>query len=700
MDSTIKDQSTVSPEKEVNPGKQDFIRILVVSVLVAGGLYAYDGMYGLSKPAASPEDIIIWSIPFVLLWCVSAFAWYSVRRWQEASENLSRKALEIVELENRQQVLAERANLQADARRIASLGYWDWDLKTNDLWWSDEIFQIFNIEKGSFKLSYETYLQLVHKEDRHLVREAVDASLNAGSPLSIDHRIRLPEGDIRTVHFQGEVTFQNGEPVRINGAALDVTDRKQAETELRYQFGALQMLIDTMPMPVLQIDNAGTFMGCNKVFEDFYGLNRRDVIGKSVKDLEEKNEVNLSSRGNDVLLKKGGMQTYEEMLRDCHGDDHCMIIHKAGIEKKDGTPDGLIATMIDITDRKTIEAALMESEGRFRNFAESASDWFWETDEKHCFSYLSKEAEDNPGMVIGGRWEDLKSDENIETDDIKWDQHIADVSNHLPFRDFDYLFRRIGDKQRYIKISGMPLFDADGTFLGYRGTGTDVTERRRVDQALRDSELRHRNFASDAAHELRTPLAVVRAQLDNLPETEEVENLRQDVDNMSRMVTQLLAITRIETYKPEESFTDVDLFEVCRNVATLLAPIAIREKRSIEVTGENEPVIIRGNRESLEQAVRNLTENSIKYSSRNSVITLHVGDDEDPSISVIDRGRGVPQEQREEIFERFQRADRRTGGAGLGLSIVERTVKNHGASISIEDTPEGGATFVIRFVGK
>ena len=64
---------------------------------------------------------------------------------------------------------------------------------------------------------------------------------------------------------------------------------------------------------------------------------------------------------------------------------------------------------------------------------------------------------------------------------------------------------------------------------------------------------------------------------------------------------------------------------------------------------------------------------------------------------MIDRGRGIPQEQREAIFERFLRADRRAGGAGLGLSIVKRTIENHSAEISIEDTPGGGATFIIRF---
>jgi len=155
--------------------------------------------------------------------------------------------------------------------------------------------------------------------------------------------------------------------------------------------------------------------------------------------------------------------------------------------------------------------------------------------------------------------------------------------------------------------------------------------------------------------------------------------------------------TRIETFSHEDASSRVDLCEVCRNIATLMAPIAIKEQRSIEVTGAEMPVLVVGSRESLEQAVRNLVENAIRYSARGTVITLDVEDADAPAIRVIDRGQGIDPEMRQKIFRRFQRADRRAGGAGLGLSIVRRTVENHNAKISIEDTPGGGATFIIRF---
>ena len=101
---------------------------------------------------------------------------------------------------------------------------------------------------------------------------------------------------------------------------------------------------------------------------------------------------------------------------------------------------------------------------------------------------------------------------------------------------------------------------------------------------------------------------------------------------------------------------------------------------------------------AVEQALRNLVENAIKYSARGSVITIDLSQHEGEfQLSVIDRGRGVPQEVRELIFERFRRADRRGSGSGLGLSIVRRVAEAHGGHVSVEDAPEGGGAFILLF---
>lgn len=221
-----------------------------------------------------------------------------------------------------------------------------------------------------------------------------------------------------------------------------------------------------------------------------------------------------------------------------------------------------------------------------------------------------------------------------------------------------------------------------------------VIERKHAEEELRKSEIRHQNFSADVAHELRTPLSVLKLHLDDMEDSILVKTLQRDVYSMSHLVEQLLAMAQMDTLTISKD-DEADLHAVCTNVAANLAPIIIKGGRSIEVVGARGPVWVPGISGALEQAVRNLVENAIKYSPTGTTVTIDVG--EDGHIRVIDQGKGIPKDKREEIFERFLRADRREAGAGLGLSIVRRSVEAHGGTVRVDDAPGGGAMFTISF---
>lgn len=119
-----------------------------------------------------------------------------------------------------------------DAQRIAHMGFWDWNVETNELYWSDEIYSIFGLTPDLFGATYDAFITAVHPDDRNMVKSAVDAALNEGAPYSIDHRTVLPNGEIRHVHEQGEVTRNaSGKATRMLGTVIDITDRKRGEEE-------------------------------------------------------------------------------------------------------------------------------------------------------------------------------------------------------------------------------------------------------------------------------------------------------------------------------------------------------------------------------------------------------------------------------------------------------------------------------------
>lgn len=204
-----------------------------------------------------------------------------------------------------------------------------------------------------------------------------------------------------------------------------------------------------------------------------------------------------------------------------------------------------------------------------------------------------------------------------------------------------------------------------------------------------------REFTADAAHELRTPLTILRTQIDMISDRELSRSLRDDVVAMSRLVNQLLEMAELDTFEigADES---ADLVAVSTEVAAFLAPLALAENKGLEVAGAPGPVLVQGNADMLARAVRNLVENALAHAPRDTAVEVTV----DPSgaISVSDRGPGVPVADREQMFRRFWRRDRRRqGSAGLGLSIVARIADLHGATVSVADRDGGGATFTIGF---
>ena len=204
-----------------------------------------------------------------------------------------------------------------------------------------------------------------------------------------------------------------------------------------------------------------------------------------------------------------------------------------------------------------------------------------------------------------------------------------------------------------------------------------------------------REFTADAAHELRTPLTILRSRVDTLADRGVSKALHQDIEGMARIISQLLDIAELESFSidPNEK---ADLRTICAEVAEFAAPLALAKGKNIALSGSDAPVWVNGNPEMLSRAIRNLVENAINYSPPGTTVEIVV--ESSGMVRVLDEGPGIKEEERELIFQRFWRRDRRrTGNAGLGLSIVQRIADTHAATISVENRPTGGANFSLSF---
>jgi len=204
-----------------------------------------------------------------------------------------------------------------------------------------------------------------------------------------------------------------------------------------------------------------------------------------------------------------------------------------------------------------------------------------------------------------------------------------------------------------------------------------------------------RDFTADAAHELRTPLSILRTRLDILKDEKMGQALRQDVDGMAHIISQLLEIAELDAFvvDPRER---ADLRSVAAEVAEFVAPLALAQGKDIALLGATEPVWVKGSPEMLNRAIRNLAENAINHTAPGTTVEFVVEDN--GTVSVSDHGPGVAEEERNLIFQRFWRRDRsKPGSTGLGLSIVQRIAELHLATITVENRRPTGARFSLKF---
>ena len=216
-------------------------------------------------------------------------------------------------------------------------------------------------------------------------------------------------------------------------------------------------------------------------------------------------------------------------------------------------------------------------------------------------------------------------------------------------------------------------------------------------------------FVADASHELRTPLAALRAEIEVALRRERspvdyqrtLESNRHELERLSNLVENLLALAALDATRPQQAKSPVDLALVCRDVAEQLSPLAAAQNVRLQLE-LSESVSISGDVFSIERAVRNLVENALRHTPSGEEIVVRAGPENGGMlISVIDRGVGIAVEHQPRLFDRFYRVDtarnRAAGGAGLGLAIVKAIVEAHGGTVAVESKLGMGSTFTLRW---
>jgi len=216
-------------------------------------------------------------------------------------------------------------------------------------------------------------------------------------------------------------------------------------------------------------------------------------------------------------------------------------------------------------------------------------------------------------------------------------------------------------------------------------------------EQLRASIEAEKRFLQDAAHALRTPLAIVKARLELDGDEIDAHSLLEEVNGLIRLATQLLASANAERLVLRAN-ARAELGAVAHDAVSSMTPLAIRAGVDLGYSSDGREAAVRGDADAISHALKNLIENALKFTPRGKAVTVHVSHDP-PTIVVRDEGPGVPHSNAERVFERHSRGKFGDGmGAGLGLSIVRRIMHAHGGEAALVQTEEPGAWFRLLFL--
>jgi len=379
---------------------------------------------------------------------------------------------------------------------------------------------------------------------------------------------------------------------------------------------------------------------------------------------------------------------------------------------------GYIGSCYDVTDRKVAEDALLQSEQKFRELTENTSDWIWEVDQDSRYIYSSPKVTDilgySPSEVLGKTPFDLMTEEEV----LRLKSAFGELLNNpRPFRGLVNENLHKNGSHIVLETSGIPLYDLDGHFSGFRGIDRDITLRQKTQERIKDlyRELASRAdaleeayseleaFAQTVSHDLRTPLTSISLSSQVVLDlcggiiANECRDLLHNIcdasERMADLISSLLDFSLAA--RSELTWEEVDLSTMVDEISSELRTaepgrqVAIRIGKGITALGD--PKLLR-------VVMTNLLSNAWKYTSTIVDASIEIGmteGDGERTYFVRDNGIGFEMSQAEQLFRAFKRlqSEAQFKGHGIGLATVQRIVQRHGGSIRAEGKTGEGATF-------
>jgi len=637
--------------------------------------------------------------------------------------------------------------LYKQAQAIAHIGNWTYFFADHKMTWSDELFRIYGLEPQSIEIMRESFLELVHPEDRRRIQEFIERAAIDAHPFELNHRNQWKDGTTRTVHVKGEVLFDDQKNViGIFGTTQDVTEQQFIEHQLRENQNFIQKIADATPSIIASYNvNIGKFRFVSKGMEQLLGYESEQVMDEGVpffvklvhpEDLPlmvEKNNTAMKLANSNGETENNTIVEFKYRMR--HKNGKYKWFHTFGTifdRNAEGRVEHLLTISIDITERMEAEEKVLEQEYFIRHIADASPTILYLFDVKNgSVLYINKEID----SVLGYIPEEIVAFGNMVIPELYHPSDATKMKDRLhEYNDaehpkslfqFECRMKHKNGEWRWLLVREIVFKrTVDGKISEVLGAALDITERREIEEKLfhQTIELQQSNksleeYAYVASHDLKEPLRKISTFGDRLFSTSNaaldnegrnyLEKIISSSKRMQQMINDLLSVSMITGNKEFEMFS---LKAILDDVIQTLDHNIDENKAVIKCDQLPEANIVPS---QFRQLFQNLLSNSLKFvrpgiAPHVTITHKYLNPGEVKSynlakankylqINFKDNGIGFDKQFTERIFTIFQRLHTRSQyeGTGIGLAICRRITENHGGTIIAKSEPNKGSIFTI-----
>ena len=572
----------------------------------------------------------------------------------------------------------EYKNQLETLQKLSHIGLWEYDLRTDVLIWTDEIYNIFEEDKNYFIPTYENFLNKIHPDDRAMVNENYQDSIKSKKPYSVNHRLLLNNGKIKWVKEECDTLFdENGNPFVSRGTVQDITELTLAKIELENEHDKLKAIFENIPDLVWIKDVNGVFMSCNKRFEEFFGAKEKDIVNKTDYDFVDKELADFFISHDKLAMNSDKPLSNFEELTFPDGHKEYVQTIKSKVLDSSGNIVGILGIGRNITELRDKELQLIKQQKELQSIYDTTKDGLAIVDMETNFIKVNKAFCDITGL---SEEELLKTSSIALIGDENKEELVKSNINEIILKGSVDNFERVYvAKNRGINItlSATLMPDKNHILLSMK----DVTKNKLFEEQSKLAAMGE--MIGNIAHQWRQPLSVITTvssnvkfhkeydELKNYDVTSDMNTIMQQADYLSKTIDDFRNFI-----KNSKEINLISIKSVVEKTLSLIHAAMVNNCINV-ISNLNDDLEIEANENELIQSFINIINNAkdaenenVKNSDDKLIFVETLKEDSNLIVLIKDNGGGIPNTIMNRIFEPYFTTKHQSVGTGIGLSMT------------------------------